>query len=84
MMDYVSTPARAKGVAPTASREEGHTKAAAARSLKASPLSTIDGVDKMYHQLTEIHAIATVQLAECVHWHRSNPTPNRAHTGTGW
>jgi hypothetical protein len=58
MMDDIITLAQAKGVAPPASREEGHTKVAAARPLKASPPPTADGVDKMHHRLTEIHAIA--------------------------
>jgi hypothetical protein len=84
MMDYASTQARTKGVARTASREEGHTKAAMTRPLKASPPPAINGVDKMYCQLEEIHAISTVQRAECVRYHRSNPTPSVAHTGTGW
>jgi hypothetical protein len=44
---------------------------------------TVDGVNKMYHQLVEIHAIAIVQLAECAHQHRSNPTPDAAHVGAG-
>jgi hypothetical protein len=34
MMDFASTQARAKGVTPTASREEGHTEAATARPQK--------------------------------------------------
>jgi hypothetical protein len=67
MMDFTSTPARTKGVAPTVSLEEGHTESAAARSPKASPLPTTDGVEKMYHQLAENHAITAAQLAECTH-----------------
>jgi hypothetical protein len=66
MMDYVSTPAWAQGLAPTVSREEGHAEATMARPPKASPPPTTDGVDKMYHQLVEIHANATAQLAECI------------------
>jgi hypothetical protein len=67
MMDFASTPTHAKGVAPTANHEEGHAKAATARPPNASPPPTIDGVDKMYYQLVEIHAITTVSLAECTH-----------------
>jgi hypothetical protein len=84
MMDFASTPARAKGVAPVASLEEGHAEAAAARPPKASPPPTVDGVEKMYRILAEIHAIATMQVAECVHWCQSNSTPNAAHAGTSW
>jgi hypothetical protein len=39
----------------------------------------------LYHQLAEIHAIATAQLAECACWHRTSPTPNTAYAGaSGW
>jgi hypothetical protein len=38
-----------------------------AKPLSTSPLLTIGGVDMMYCQLTKIHAIASVQLAECAH-----------------
>jgi hypothetical protein len=65
------------GVASTASREESHTGVVAARPLKASPPPTADGVDKMYRQLAEIHAIVVVNLAECVRWRWSNPTLTR-------
>jgi hypothetical protein len=58
MMDSTSTQAWAKGVTPNASREEGHTEAAAASPMKASPPPIADGVDRMYCQLAEIHAIA--------------------------
>jgi hypothetical protein len=37
MMDFASTQVQAKGVAPTAIREEGHTEAVATRPPKASP-----------------------------------------------
>jgi hypothetical protein len=84
MMDYVSTPARAKGVAPLASHEEGYTEAATARPPKASPLPTADGVDKIYCQLAEIDAIAVVQLAECIRWHRSNLTLTWLPPAPGW
>jgi hypothetical protein len=36
-----------------------------ARSQKALPLPTVDEVDKMYHQLEEIHTIAVAPLEEC-------------------
>jgi hypothetical protein len=84
MMDFASTPAHAKGVAPAASREEGGAEAAVARCLNASSLPTADGVDKMYHHMTEIHDITATPLAECTHWHQSNPTPNMAHAGASW
>jgi hypothetical protein len=57
IMDFVSTLACAKGVAPTASREEGRTVVAMARPSKASPPLTADGVARMYRQLAEIHTV---------------------------
>jgi hypothetical protein len=56
-------------VAPSASREGGQVEATAAKPQSAPPLLTVDGVDKMYRQLAEIHAITAAQLAECARWH---------------
>jgi hypothetical protein len=84
MMDFASSPARAKGAAPAASREEGRAQAVVARPPKASPPPTVDGVDKMYHQLAEIHTIADAQLAECARWCQSSPTHDAAHTSADW
>jgi hypothetical protein len=66
------------------SREEGRTKAIAARPLKALPPPTVDGVDKMYYKLAEIHAIAAALQAEWARWRESNLTPEVAHAGAGW
>jgi hypothetical protein len=49
-----------------------------AKSLVISPLLTTDGVDRMYHQLAEIHTIATAQLANCAGWCRTDSTPRLA------
>jgi hypothetical protein len=40
---------------------------AVTKALNASPPPTANGVDKLYHQLKEIHIIAAMQLAECTH-----------------
>jgi hypothetical protein len=64
MVDFASTQAQAKEVAPPASRKGGKDEAAVAKPLSASPLLTADVVDKMYRQLVEIHAIIIVQLVE--------------------
>jgi hypothetical protein len=40
-------------------------EAATVKTLSASPPLTANWVDKMYHQLAEIHTIATTQLTEC-------------------
>jgi hypothetical protein len=65
MMDFASTQAQAKEVAPLASYEEGQAEATMAEPLSASPPLTTNWVDKMSHQLVEIRAISTAQLAEC-------------------
>jgi hypothetical protein len=70
-IDYALVRAQGKGEAPTASHEEG---LAVAKALNASPLPTADGVDKLYLQPTEIHAVVITQLAECTRWCRFNST----------
>jgi hypothetical protein len=84
MMDFASIQARPKRVSLTSSREEGHTEAIAARPPKVAIPPTTDGVDKIYHQLVEIHALTAAQLAECARWRRSNPTSNAAHASGDW
>jgi hypothetical protein len=64
MVQFTSIQDQAKEVAPPISRKGGQAEAATAKPLSASPLPTTDGVDKMYHQLVKIHAIAITQLAE--------------------
>jgi hypothetical protein len=64
MVDFASTQAWVKEVALSASRERGQTEAAADKPPSTSPLLTINGVEKMYHQLEDIHAIAAEQLAK--------------------
>jgi hypothetical protein len=41
------------------------------------------GVDMMYHQLVEIHAIVAAQLVKCVHWCWSDSTPSLVRAGIG-
>jgi hypothetical protein len=53
-----------------------------AKALNTSPPPTIDGVDKLYHQLAEIHTIATAQLAECARSRCSDSTPRPVWTRT--
>jgi hypothetical protein len=56
-----------------------------AKPPNAPPPPSTDGANRLYHQLAEIHAIATAQLAECACWHRTSPTPNTAYAGaSGW
>jgi hypothetical protein len=54
-----------------------------AKALSASPPPTANGLDKLYHHLTEIHAIAVAQLAECACWRRSDSTPGLVQGVTG-
>jgi hypothetical protein len=65
MVDFTSTQAWAKVVAPPLSCEGGQTEATTAKPWSASPPLTTDGFDKMYHKLTKNHTITATQLAEC-------------------
>jgi hypothetical protein len=64
MLDFTSTQALAKELAPQVRRREARAKA---NSTSTSPPLTTDGLDRMYHQLVEIHAIIATQLVECAH-----------------
>jgi hypothetical protein len=72
MVDFTSTQAQAKEVAPPASCEGGQDQATVAKPMSASLSLTADEVDKMYHQ-----------LVECARWHRSDSTPSSAQARTG-
>jgi hypothetical protein len=84
IMDFAPTHAWAKGMAPSTNHEGGQAEPIAARPLSASPPPTTDGVDKRYHQLAEIDAIATAQLAECDRWHQSAPTFSLVRARASW
>jgi hypothetical protein len=58
IMDYVPIRARSKGVVSTPNHGWGQAEAAVATILSVSPPPTAGGVDKLYHQLAEIHPIA--------------------------
>jgi hypothetical protein len=87
MMDYAATKAPPEGVIstlPSPSRQWwGMAEATKAKAMSFSPPPTTGEVDRLYHQLEEIHAISTTQLVECTHWHCSDftPSPVRARTG---
>jgi hypothetical protein len=83
MMDYVPTRARSKGVVSTSSRGWGLAEATMTKALRVSPPPTADRVDKLYHQLVEIHAIVAAQLVECACWRRSDSTPAPIRDETG-
>jgi hypothetical protein len=72
MVDFTTTQARAKVVAPYSERSRPGPLQPRLRVsyLHQPPM----GVDRMYHQLVEIHTITTMQLAKCAHWRRSDPT----------
>jgi hypothetical protein len=62
MVDFASTQAHTKEVTPPAIREGVKWGATTVKPLSVSPPLTTDGVDKMYYQLVEIHAISTTCL----------------------
>jgi hypothetical protein len=59
VVELAATQLQAKGVAPPGSREGGQAKDTAAKPLNISPPPSADGVNRMYRQLAEIHAIIT-------------------------
>jgi hypothetical protein len=59
MADFTSTQAQAKELAPSASWGEARAETAVTKYQSASPTLTIDGVDRMYYQLMEIHTITS-------------------------
>jgi hypothetical protein len=58
MVDFIPTQVQAKKLAPPVRRGEAQVEATVAKSLNTLPLLIIDGLDRMYCQLVEIHAIA--------------------------
>jgi hypothetical protein len=67
MIDYALTQAQSEGVISTASRGWGLAEATVTKALSILPPPTTNEVDKLYHQLAEIHAIFATQLVECAH-----------------
>jgi hypothetical protein len=55
IVDFASTQAWAKEVAPPVGRDGGQTEATVTKQL---PPLTADEVDKMYYELVKIHSIA--------------------------
>jgi hypothetical protein len=84
MMDYAPARAQYKGAISTPNCGWGQAEATVATIPSTSPPPTTDRVNKLYHPLAEIQAIATAQLAECTRWHRSDPTPSPVRAGTRW
>jgi hypothetical protein len=88
MVDFAAARSQAKGVAPAKNRERGQwptfarasrTVAAVAMRLNPLPPPSTYGVDRLYRQLAEMHAITTAQLAECIHWRRVHSTSSPVH-----
>jgi hypothetical protein len=82
MVDFTSTQAQAKELAPPVRQGEAQAEATVAKSSTTSPLLTADGVDRMFRQLAKFHAITAAQLVECARWHQTNSTPHSAQAGT--
>jgi hypothetical protein len=83
-VDLTTTRAQAKGVAPSASCEGGQTESVVAMPISMLPPPSTDGVDRLYRQQAEIHAITVAQLVECTHWCCSHPTSSLVHAWTDW
>jgi hypothetical protein len=83
-VDLATTRAQAKGAAPSTSHDGCQIMAAMATPLNVLPPPSTDGVDRLYHQLAEIHAIAIVRLVECTRWHCSDSTSGLVHASAGW
>jgi hypothetical protein len=62
MMDYATTQAQSEGVISTPCHRWDLVEA-----IHFSPPPTIDEMDRLYHQMVEIHAIGATQLVECTH-----------------
>jgi hypothetical protein len=84
MVDLTATRARVKEAASSANRKASQTKTTAATPLNALPPPSVDGMDMLYHQLVEIHTIATAQLVECAHWRRFDPTSSPVYARASW
>jgi hypothetical protein len=63
MIDYAPAQARSKGVISIPSCGWGQSEATMDKAPCASPPPTADGVEELYYQLVDIHAIAVMQLA---------------------
>jgi hypothetical protein len=74
MLDFTSTQALAKELSPLVRRSEARAKATEANSMSTSPLLTTDGLDRIYRQLAEIHAITAAQLAKWARLHQTDST----------
>jgi hypothetical protein len=84
IIGYAATRARSEGALPPPRGQGSLAKATMARAMVSSPPLTTDEVDRLYHQLTEIHSIGAAQLAECAHWGRSDSTPSPGQARTNW
>jgi hypothetical protein len=62
MLDFTSTQALAKELSSPVHQREAQAEA---NSMSTSPPLTADELDRMYHELAEIHTITAAQLAEC-------------------
>jgi hypothetical protein len=81
MLNFTSTQALAKELSPPVRRREARVEATEGNSTSTSPPLTANGLERMYHQLAEIHAIAAAQLVECARWRRSDSTRRLVRLG---
>jgi hypothetical protein len=83
VMDCATSQAQREGVGSTLRHLRGPAEATMAKAKSLSPPPTIDEVDRLYHQLGEIHTIGAMQLVECARWWRSTPAPSSVWARTG-
>jgi hypothetical protein len=83
MVDYAATRARSEGALLPPYGQLGLAEATVARAMVSSPPPTTGEVDRLYHQLTEIHAISATQVVECTCCRHSNPTPSQVWARVG-
>jgi hypothetical protein len=65
MVDFTSTQAPGKQVAPPANRDGGQAEATVATALSTLSLLSVDRFYKRYRQLAKMHTIIATQLVEC-------------------
>jgi hypothetical protein len=81
MVDFTSTQTQAKDLAPLVHQGEPRTEVVTARSPSTLPPLTTDGVNRMYHQLAEIHTNVVAQLEQCTRWHQADSTARSVRAG---
>jgi hypothetical protein len=78
MADLAATRVQAKEADPSANYKGVANKGCSSHAPKCATPPPTDGLDRLYHQLAEIHTISTVQMGwiGCTtNWQKSTPSP---------